>query len=208
VHPPSSSTSIFSTYNRAYATRVVNQSSIDAQFKHHKESIAAKTPGEAWKAFLVYLASYRRLDLAFALLDDLEHYDQATPSVYLAFLNACSREVHREADIRAQETITRMQARGLGRPPSFSFSTKQLSTRSRSSLYPWLYTHTRHAHDTRHTTHHRTGRVALHGVACRGHQSSPNQGRVPGHDGRRYAHIGALGCITSVSCAAHARAHA
>lgn len=91
----------------------MNQSSIDAQFKHHKESIAAKTPGEAWKAFLVYLASYRRLDLAFALLDDLEHYDQATPSVYLAFLNACSREVHREADIRAQETIARMQARGL-----------------------------------------------------------------------------------------------
>jgi hypothetical protein len=63
--------------------------------------------------------------------------------------------VHREADIRAQETIARMQARGLGTPPSFSFSfsTIQLSTRSRSSLYPWLYTHDTHTTHTRHTRH-------------------------------------------------------
>lgn len=117
VHPSSSSTSIFSTSNRAFVTHTLDRSaSVDAQFLHHTKNIAAKTPGESWRAFLVYLASLRRLDLAFALLDDLEHHDQATPSVYLSFLSACAQVVHQEADMRAQEIISRMQARGLSTP--------------------------------------------------------------------------------------------
>lgn len=126
MHPSSSSTSIFSTSNRAFVTHTLDRSaSVDAQFLHHTKNIAAKTPGESWRAFLVYLASLRRLDLAFALLDDLEHHDQATPSVYLSFLSACAQVVHQEADMRAQEIISRMQARGL--KPSASHYTALLS---------------------------------------------------------------------------------